>query len=107
MQVQVHVLGEPLLPRMGPFLPDFEGWIQQLSPSSGTQKGHWQDSRDNSRSREKDVIVKVKVLGWRLRNGMPPHQGDNFSTELEGISKVLDPTLVRLVIPLTPKFLLW
>lgn len=55
---------------------------------------------------EKDVIVKVKGLRWRLRNGMPPHQGHNFPTELEGISKVLAPTLVRLVIPLTPQFLL-
>lgn len=55
---------------------------------------------------KKDVIVMVKGLGWRLRDGMPPHLGDNFPTELEGISKVLDPTLVRLVIPLTPQFLL-
>lgn len=55
---------------------------------------------------EKDVIVKVKSLRRRLRDGMPSHLGENFPTELEGISKVLAPTLVRLVIPLTPQFLL-
>lgn len=68
MQAQVHVLGEPLLPRMVPFLIDFEGWIQQQSPSCGTQKGHWQDSRDNSRRR-----------GERCHS-----QGQGFGVEAEG-----------------------
>lgn len=68
MQAQVYVLGEPLLPRMVPFLIDFEGQIQQLSPSSGTQKGHWQNNRDNSRSR-----------GERCHS-----QGQEFEEEAEG-----------------------
>lgn len=59
-----------------------------------------------SEAEEEGDVVKIKGLGWRLRDGTPPQRGMLAPTELEVRSKVLVLTLAKLVVPLTPQFLL-
>lgn len=58
-----------------------------------------------SEAEEEGNAVKVKGLGWRLRDKIAP-QGDMLvPTELEGRANVLVLTPAKLVVPLMPQFL--
>lgn len=106
MQTQAHRLREPSLPRMVPFLIGFQGWITSCHPPRGLRMATGRMSGTISEAEEEGDVVRVKGLGWRLRDGTPPRGDIQDPAQLEVRSKVLVMTLAKLVIPLTPQFLL-
>jgi hypothetical protein len=111
---QAWLLSEKL--RIGPKASS-SSQIQRAFTAKMGLLPHWLSGMDSaavtgrmtgtiSEAEEEGDVVKIKGLGWRLRDRIPPQRGMLVPTELEVRSKVLVLTLAKLVVPLTPQFLL-